>query len=245
MKILCMLPAGRGVYPEEAEERRLNLMRSYSTAATQVDADYMPDVSGFVPWGRAEGSPAPPEAAARAAELSARRAVQAEQEGYDAFCPFGTLDVGVPEARKLVKIPVVGQREACLLFCGLLDRRFAWVTYLAGSEDRNLSWAREAGVGHLMVASTSIGIPNSEFPHRRRELLERFVRCAHEAREKGAEIMGLVAMSICPTEYSAKELSDACGMPVLDAMAAQIAMAEWWHRTGLPPSLLRYPRGGG
>jgi hypothetical protein len=51
-------------------------------------------------------------------------------------------------------------------------------------------------------------------------------------------------MSICPTEYSAKELSDACGMPVLDAMACQIAMAEWWHRTGLPPSLLHYPRGG-
>ena len=237
-----MLPAARGVYPDEAAERRLSLMRSYSTPGTQVDADFMPDVSGFVPWGTAGGHTAPPEAATRAAELSARRAVQAEREGYDAFCPFGTLDVGVREARKLVKIPVVGQMEASLLFCGLLDRRFAWVTYMTGSEERNFAWAGEAGVGHLMVASTSIGIPNSEFPHRRRELLEGFVRCAQEGREKGAEIMGLVAMSICPTEYSARELSDACGMPVLDAMACQIAMAEWWHRTGLPPSLLRYPR---
>jgi Asp/Glu/hydantoin racemase len=137
---------------------------------------------------------------------------------------------------------VVGQREACLLFCGLLDRRFAWVTYLPGSEDRNFTWAREAGVGHLMVASTAIGIPNSEFPSRRRDLLERFVACADEARQRGAELMGLVAMSICPTEYSARELSDACGLPVLDAMACQIAMAEWWHRTGLLPSLLRFPR---
>lgn len=242
MRVLCMLPAGRGVYPPEAEERRLNLMRSYSTAGTQVDVDYMPDVSGFVPWGRAEGEPPPPDAAARAAELSARRAVQAEREGYDAFCPFGTLDVGVPEARALVKIPVVGQREACLLFCGLLDRRFAWVTYLPGSEERNFDWARQAGVGHLMVSSTAIGFPNSEFPQRRGELLARFVACAQEAREKGAELMGLVAMSICPTEYSAQELTDACGLPVLDALACQIAMAEWWHRTGLPPTLLHYPR---
>jgi hypothetical protein len=113
---------------------------------------------------------------------------------------------------------------------------------MPGSEERNFAWAREAGVEHLMVASTSIGIPNAEFPERRVELLERFVACTDEARQKGADLMGVVAMSICPTEYSAKELSAACGMPVLDAMACQIAMAEWWHRTGLPPSLLRYPR---
>jgi hypothetical protein len=31
-------------------------------------------------------------------------------------------------------------------------------------------------------------------------------------------------------------------MPVLDALAWQIAMAEWWHRVGLAPSLLRYPQ---
>src|SRR5712692_8834918 len=113
MRILCMLPAGRGVYPEEAEERRLARMRSYSTPTTQIDADYMPDISGFVPWGTAEGR-ATPESGASAAELSAQRAVQAEREGYDAFCPFGTLDVGVREARGRVKIPVVGQTEACL-----------------------------------------------------------------------------------------------------------------------------------
>ena len=39
MRILCMLPAARGVYPPEAEERRLNLMRSYTTPATQVDVE--------------------------------------------------------------------------------------------------------------------------------------------------------------------------------------------------------------
>ncbi len=242
MKILCMLPAGQGVYPPEAEARRLALLRSYSTPATQVDADTMPDVSGFNPWGTADRPPTPPEAEARAVELSVQRAIQAEREGYDAFCPFGTRDVGVREAREVVKIPVVGQTEASLLFCGMLDRPFAWVTYLPGSEERNYGWAREAGVAHLMVASTAVGIPNAEFPERRAELLDQFVRCADEARARGAELMGLVAMSICPLEYSAAELSEACGLPVLDALACQIALAEWWHRTGIPPRLLRYPR---
>ena len=233
MKILAMLPAPPATtYTPEAEARRLDVMRRYTTAATQVDADYMPEVD------QAGGVL---DTAARN-RLSVQRALQAEREGYDAFCPFGTLDFGVAEARGVVRIPVVGQRQACLLFCGLLDRRFAWTTYLPGSEERNFAWAREAGAGHLMVASTSIGFPNTEFPQRRAELLERFMDCAREARAKGAELMGVVAMSICPTEYSARELSDACGMPVLDALACQVAMAEWWHRVGLPPTLLRYPR---
>jgi hypothetical protein len=54
--------------------------------------------------------------------------------------------------------------------------------------------------------------------------------------------MGLIAMSICPGEFSAAELTQASGFPVLDALACQIAMAEWWHRTALPPNLLRMPR---
>ena len=82
------------------------------------------------------GAP-PPDASARAAQLSAQRAVQAEQEGYDAFCPFGTLDIGVRAARRFVKIPVVGQAEACFPFCGLLDRPFASCSYMPGGEDRD------------------------------------------------------------------------------------------------------------
>lgn len=243
MKILCMLPAAQGVYPPEAEARRLNVMRSYSNAATQIDADYMPDVSGFVPWGSSQQHPAPEGAAARAAQFAAQRALKAEQDGYDAFCPFGGLDIGLEEARKLCKIPVVGQTEACFLYCQLLGQPFSNVIYMPGSEDSIRARAKAAGVGHLLVAVTAIGIPNSEYPQRRKELLEQFVRCAREARDKGATLVGRVAMSICPTEYPANELSEAAGMPVLDALACQIAMAEWWHRTGLPPSLLKMPRG--
>jgi len=241
VRILCMLPAGKGVYPSEAEERRFNTMRSYATASTQIDVDYMPGISGFVPWGGSGGS-APAEAAARAHALSAQRAVQAEKDGYDAFCPYGALDIGVKEARQLVKIPVVGQAEAAILFCGLLDRPFATCSYMPGGEDGVRRQVADLGLERLLVAITSIGIPNSEYPHRRQELLERFAACCQEAKAKGAEIMGRVAMSICPGEYSARELMDASGFPVLDAMACQIALAEWWHRLGVPPSLLRTPR---
>jgi Asp/Glu/hydantoin racemase len=244
VRILCMLPAGKGIYPPEAEERRLAIMRSYSTSATQVDADYMPGTSGFNPWGGREPRDPAAEGSGlqRGAELSAQLAMKAEQEGYDAFCPYGTLDIGVREARARVTIPVVGQTEACLLFCKLLDRKFAGCFYMPGRQERFHQLAHDAGAMDLYVADTAIGIPNSEYPRRRPELLEQFVRCTREAKANGAELMGLVAMSICPGEYAAKELSEASGFPVLDALACQIAMAEWWYRTGLPPSLLRMPR---
>jgi len=164
MRILCMLPAARGVYPPEAAERRLALMRSYTTPATQIDTDYMPAVSGFSPWGGSGDAEPPPDAAARAAHLSAQRAVQAAQEGYDAFCPFGTLDIGVREARTQVTIPVVGQAEACFLFCGLLDCPFASCSYMPGSEDRLRAWARDAGVASLLVATTAIASPMPSTP---------------------------------------------------------------------------------
>src|SRR5689334_3758203 len=100
MKILSMLPAAKGVYPPEAEERRINLIKSYSTPATQIDVDYMPDVSGFSPWGQEGPRQNEAEHMARAAELGVQRALQAESEGYDAYCPYGTLDVGVQQARE-------------------------------------------------------------------------------------------------------------------------------------------------
>lgn len=241
MKILCLMPAAKGVYPPAAEERRMSVMRSYASPATQIDVDYMPEASGFNPWG-GQGGPLPGDELQRAHVLNARRAAQAEQEGYDAVCPYGLLDVGVLEARKQVKIPVVGQAEAAILYCGMLGRRFAACFYMPGTHDLSRTHAASLGYEHLYVGSTAIGIPNSEYPERRGELLDRFVACAQEAREMGAEIMGYVAMSICPGGIPAKELSEASGIPVLDALACQIALAEWWHRTGLPPSLLRSPR---
>jgi Asp/Glu/hydantoin racemase len=247
MKILCMLPAGQGVYPAEAEERRFEVMRSYASASTQIDVEYMPGISGFSPWGRSHDEIAntPRAASDKAADLSAALARQAQERGYDAFCPFGTLDIGVPEARAAgVEIPVVGQAEAAILYCGLLGRRFASCSYVSSPAGEQLiRWRTEVlALDGLYAGPTAIGIPNSQYPSRRKEVLDRFVECAQQARDLGAEIMGLVAMSICPIEFSAAELSDAAGFPVIDALAAQIALAEWWHRMGLAPSLLLTPR---
>jgi hypothetical protein len=247
MKILFMLPAAEGVYPPEAAERRIKRIKSHATASTQIDVDYMPGVSGFNPYGGGQvvAEPDAAEKMARAHELGAQRARQAEEEGYDAFCPLGVLDIGVAEARRQgVKIPMAGPGEASALFSGLIGRPFASCRYVRNDEGEATMEAYHAGLGlkHLYVGSTAIGLPNSEYPHRHDEVLQRYVQCAEKAKKMGAELMGVIAYSICPGEFSSKELFEATGLPAVDHMAVQVGMVELWHRTGLPPSLLKLPR---
>ena len=246
MRILFMLPAAKGVYSEEAAQRRMNLMKSYATPSIEIDVDYLPEPSGFSPWGgQNDPDHRTPEKVARTHELGARRAAQAEKDGYDAFCPFGGVDVGVDQARKQgVKIPMSGPGEASALLCLMIGRPFATCGYVAPPGGAHPGSGRYAalGIAHLHVAATAIGIENDEYPQRHAEVLERFKGCAREAREKGAELFGGFGQSICPTEFSAKELSEAAGIPCLDGIAAQITMVEMWHRTGLPPALLKNPR---
>lgn len=249
MRILFMLPAAQGVYSPDAAQQRINVIKSYATPALQIDVDYLPEPSGFVPWGApVDSNHRTVENVQRSHQLGARRAAQAEEEGYDAFCPFGGVDTGVAAARELgVKIPMAGPAEACALLCGMIGRPFASCSYMPrderdGIKDHYRDLYRAAGVAHLHVAETVIGIPNSEYPQRHDEVLARYKLCAVQAREQGAELMGFLMGSICPTEFSALQLFEATGLPCLDGIAAQISMVELWHRTGLPPVLLKLPR---
>jgi hypothetical protein len=100
MKILFMLPAAKGVYSAEAAQQRINVIKSYAVPSLQIDVDYLPEPSGFVPWrAPTDSNHRSLENVQRSHQLGARRAAQAETEGYDAFCPFGGVDTGVAAAR--------------------------------------------------------------------------------------------------------------------------------------------------
>lgn len=61
--------------------------------------------------------------------------------------------------------------------------------------------------------------------------------------KEGAELVVCHGMSMSPIEYSAKELTDAVGVPVLEGMGCAVALAQAWVRTGTPFSRVRYPAG--
>jgi allantoin racemase len=54
--------------------------------------------------------------------------IEAEKEGYDAATVDCFGDPGIPEAREIVHIPVIGAAESTMLYACLLGRKFAVIT---------------------------------------------------------------------------------------------------------------------
>src|SRR5438132_1592514 len=101
MRVLVVLPAIKGVYPADAEQRRVDVVRSYTTPSLQVDAGFPTQESGYVPMS-GEGSAVE---IGRNNMMMADRMFQAQVEGYDACVPFGMRDFGVETARARCDIP--------------------------------------------------------------------------------------------------------------------------------------------
>ena len=56
------------------------------------------------------------------------RFIEAEREGYDAVTVDCFGDPGIPEAREILHIPVIGAAESTMLYACLLGRKFAVIT---------------------------------------------------------------------------------------------------------------------
>ncbi len=67
------------------------------------------------------------------APAAGRAVVAAEKDGYDAVVAWGTLDLGVEEARHLVDIPVVGPGQIAVNIATTLCQRFGIIAYSEGS----------------------------------------------------------------------------------------------------------------
>lgn len=238
MKILVVLPAARGVYPADAEDRRVKTMLSYATPSTEVVVDFPGEASGFNPYGGGGGA----LDAHRNHELIAERMIRAEQEGYDACIPFGMLDFGVDIARSYCKIPIIGQARATYAIAATMADRIGVITYQStGSWGGTRRQLREFGFSHLVIGFGAAEIPNNEMPRRRQELFDNFVSEGKRLVKEGAELIVCGGMSMSPIEFSAKEYADGIGVPVLEGMGCAVAMAEAWHRLGTPYSRVRYP----
>lgn len=241
MKILVVLPTAKGVYPAEAEQRRVERCQSYTSGGTTVEVGFPHERSGFSPMSRG-GEANAWDLAANHIRI-AERLIEGEQEGYDACVPFGMIDFGVEIARSRCQIPIVGQTQAAYAIAATMADHWGIISYRSSGHAHMRQQARRYGFEQFIMGWGAAEMSNADMPSRRTELFERFVSEGKRLVKEGAELIVCHGMSMSPIEYPAKEYSDAIGVPVLEGLGCGIAMAEAWVRLGAGYSRIRHPAG--
>jgi len=240
MRILVVLPTAKGVYPAEAEQRRIERVQSFSTPQTQVEVGFPAERSGFHPMSR--GGEATAYDLAQNHIRIAERLIEGEKEGYDACSPFGMIDFGVEIARSRCSIPIVGQTQATYAMAAIMVNQFGVISYRSSGHAKMRQQARAYGFDHMICGWGAAEMSNADMPSRRQELFDRFVSEGKRlVRDTGAELIVCHGMSMSPIEFPAQEYADAIGVPVLEGLGCAIATAEAWVRLGTPYSRMRHP----
>ncbi|MGH2401331.1 MAG: aspartate/glutamate racemase family protein [Candidatus Limnocylindria bacterium] len=172
----------------------------------------------------------------------ARRAAAAEAAGYDAVVPWGTLDLGVEEARHVTDIPVIGPgRTATNVAASLVDR-FGVMVYGADQVALFRKLLRSWGSESRTVGIRHVDLRPMEMEGRRVELRERFIAESRRfVDHDGAELILPLGFSMVPVTLSAAELTEELGVPVLDPLAIVMRVAEALATTGVRNSRAAYP----
>lgn len=238
MKIMVVMAAPKGTLPAEMEQRMAEKTTTYSKDGVEVIVGYPAEGSGFVPRGGDVGA----IPMARNHIIIAERMIQAEKEGMDACIPYGMMEFGAELARSHCKIPIVGQARAAYTMAALMADRFGIISYRADNHGTTWRQLRDQGFLDRCVGLGGVGMDTKDMWDRSPVLLERFGKEAKRLVEAGAEVIVCHGMSMSPLEYTAGELGEASGVPVLEGMGSAIALVQAWHRIGTPYSPVRYSR---
>jgi Asp/Glu/hydantoin racemase len=181
----------------------------------------------------------------RCAAQAIRNAVQAQQEGYDAYVIGHFQEPGLIESRSALDIPVIGLGEAAMLYACTLGRTFGLVTinpsFIPWHRDQIIRLGltqRSVGIRAVdtQVATYTQAFENVASYHR---VKDDYSRQAASLVEAGAEV--IIPAGGLPMLLLAREKSfDVKGALVLNGIAAVVIMAEaalkFFRATGVAAS---------
>jgi allantoin racemase len=160
--------------------------------------------------------------AAAVAELveAAEAAESARIDAYVIAC-FG--DTGLPAAQEIAAGPVVGMTEAALVTAALIAHRFTIVTMPRRTLEQSDRVVRSLGLGHR-CAVRAVDVAVSQVHSGSGQLLELFIDEGRQAMARDdAEALILGCSGLADL---VEPLQEALGIPVIEGVAAGVAMAQ-------------------
>ncbi len=155
-------------------------------------------------------------------------AVQAEEQGFDAFAMMTLPEPCIQECRSLVDIPVVGYGESAMTVASLLGNRIgmlAFIKEMLPTLDRN---ADRVGLSSRWVGAHDVGFGFNDVLAAYDDpapLLERFRTAARGLIARGADVIIPGEAPLCMLLNRAG-IAEVDGVPLVDSLAATIKCAE-------------------
>jgi len=156
-------------------------------------------------------------------------ALQAEREGYDAFCFGGALDVGHVYLREVLDIPVAFIAESSFYNACLLARKFTIIGINEGILRRQMELVKFHGLEERCVPGVHLGSSLLElvelFGENPQRVIDMFTEAARKviAQGAGAIVPGYGALGAF---FGQRGVRDIDGVPIVDIIAALIKTTE-------------------
>jgi allantoin racemase len=176
------------------------------------------------------------------APLVVRAAVEAERDGCHAVVPYGTLDLGVEEARHAIDIPILGPGRTGTNVAATVSDRFAVLCYDKPHVVMFKKLVREWDVERHVTSIREVGVAITEMAADPDHLRRQFLATARSAIDSdGAELIVPLGMTMVPVHLKAADLTAELGVPVLDPLALTLRVAEGLASSGYVNSRVAYP----
>ncbi len=147
-----------------------------------------------------------------------------EEKGYDGVIINCFGNPGLEEARRLVKIPVIGAGEASFLKIKEMEQNFSVLTTVEEAVKRVKRNARKCGVERFLVSVRPLGMHVLELAQKKRLRKALVIEGGKAVQEDHAEI---VVLGCTGMAGNAEWLSKRLGVPVIDPAKAAFVQSTY------------------
>lgn len=233
MRISYLIPGpmGRTDKGKAEMERRRGLLVEYAAPETEIGVEDVPSGPASIESMYEEYLSIP---------ATVERALELEQDGWDAIVLGCYGDPGLDAFRELLSIPIIGPGEATALVAASLGHRFSVITVtdsVVAFTERQI-W--NTGVGEKLASVRAVNIPVLELHDDREKAVEATVehgRAAIEDDRADTLIVGCMSMGFLGIAEAA---SEQLGVPVLNPSKVALKYAEALVGAGLTHSRRAY-----
>jgi allantoin racemase len=246
MKIMAINVAPKeytGMFTKEMEENERRILNSYAARSTEVVVEFPEDYGAGKMYLEHKRKGVPNELGyTLMAPGLVKKAIEAEDRGFDAVMTVCTYDFGAEAARHVVDIPVVATGAATCHVASLMVDRVGVLAPTTAGIPITYKVLRNNGLyGDRVAPIRGVDLPVQELWNCKDDLKKKIVSLFQKTVDEGAQICWIPGALLIPFALPAQEVQKELGVPVLDPIAIGVKMCELLVGIGYKNSRACYP----